>query len=104
MGRRLPSGAEVLGSPYQTPAKELLPHAVDGHARRERILFGQDPLGKVEPRRPIPGLCPAQKIRRTRRDFDARAVPLAPQPQIGLARTVALPDHARFAELRVGGL
>jgi len=44
VGRWLALGAEVLGGLDQARAEELLPEAVDGHARGQRVLGVGQPL------------------------------------------------------------
>ena len=45
---RFALAAEIVGGLDQAHAENLLPHAVDGHARGERVVFGEEPAGEAE--------------------------------------------------------
>ncbi len=48
MARRFPARAEVLARRDEPAAEETLPHAVDGDARRERVLARGEPASEAE--------------------------------------------------------
>ena len=41
--------AEIVGRLDQAHAENLLPHAIDGHARGQRMIFGKEPAREAEP-------------------------------------------------------
>ena len=49
MRGRLALAAEIVGGLDEAGAEDLLPHAVDGDARGERMLRTEQPLGEAEP-------------------------------------------------------
>ena len=59
MRRQLARDAEVAAGAHDARAEHLLPEAVDGDARRQRMLRPQQPLGEAEP--------VARQVRRHRR-------------------------------------
>ena len=46
---RLALAAEIVGGLDDADAENLLPHAIDGHARGERMIFGKEPARETEP-------------------------------------------------------
>ena len=48
MRRRFALAAEIVGGLHQAHAENLLPHAVDGHARGERVVFGEEPAREAQ--------------------------------------------------------
>ena len=104
MRGRLALEPEVLGCPNQSAPEELLPHAVDGDARRERVVLRQDPISKVETCRRSGRVRTGQEGRRPRHDLDTLAIPLPSNSQEGLGGLLPLADDARLARLRIRGL
>src|SRR5690349_619144 len=49
MRRQLPHDAEIFAGADNASAEYLLPEAVHGHARHERILWPNNPPGETEP-------------------------------------------------------
>ena len=48
MRGRISLAPEILGGLHQAHAENLLPHAVDGHARGERLVLAEKPAGEAQ--------------------------------------------------------
>ena len=87
MRRPLPHDAEVFCGLHQAGAEQLVPHAIHGHARRQRILRAHRPLRQ---RQAIVRLA-----RRQRRQISAACSPL-PAPCAPCKRRASAYAHTRW--------
>src|SRR5215510_9421435 len=96
MARTISRGAEIAGRLHDALPEMVLPDAIDGHARGQRVVGARDPFGQLATAiSRIEVHVASQDLRRPRLNFFALVPPIAAFEQVGLARIAFVSDAHR---------
>ena len=96
MGRSFALHAEIVRRGDESPAEKFLPKTIHGDACGERVIRGDEPLGKREPRRFVAGRQRRQDARHCRRNVGAAHAKIAAHVNVSGPRVPRL-AHRRCA-------